>query len=386
MLLSAGDGDVDAVFEAIEDNELIPEVRSAWFNVLARLTFDGVIARERALAFLTRLEREGAIEVGDTTWWGWERAVIRLGAKELEPALQRVWSKVIFDPHTPEERAETLADLHRAALDPASPALFDEDEVRAVDDPAEALAWIGRRQKAMEAWDAEESQPDDDPAQTIRLTETEIDWLSGFLASGQAPETAMPSEMLDGFFTALVIGPDLVMPSVYLREIWGSEDGSGPVWASMEQLQYFMGLLTKHWNAIAARRNADAPHFPLIDCFGDQALGQGWAQGFVAGMNLSAAAWDPLMENEEEGDIALHILGLAVDDSTLLPDETRAVIVEELPAIVRRIASFWRNPPAPPSRKLPSRSVKIGRNEPCPCGSGKKYKRCCGANGPPTFH
>lgn len=24
---------------------------------------------------------------------------------------------------------------------------------------------------------------------------------------------------------------------------------------------------------------------------------------------------------------------------------------------------------------------KIGRNEPCPCGSGKKYKRCCGANG-----
>ena len=21
---------------------------------------------------------------------------------------------------------------------------------------------------------------------------------------------------------------------------------------------------------------------------------------------------------------------------------------------------------------------KIGRNEPCPCGSGKKYKRCCG--------
>jgi uncharacterized protein YecA (UPF0149 family) len=22
---------------------------------------------------------------------------------------------------------------------------------------------------------------------------------------------------------------------------------------------------------------------------------------------------------------------------------------------------------------------KIGRNDPCPCGSGKKYKRCCGA-------
>lgn len=26
------------------------------------------------------------------------------------------------------------------------------------------------------------------------------------------------------------------------------------------------------------------------------------------------------------------------------------------------------------------KSEKIGRNEPCPCGSGKKYKKCCGIN------
>jgi SEC-C motif-containing protein len=26
---------------------------------------------------------------------------------------------------------------------------------------------------------------------------------------------------------------------------------------------------------------------------------------------------------------------------------------------------------------LPKRSVKFGRNDPCPCGSGKKYKKCC---------
>ena len=28
----------------------------------------------------------------------------------------------------------------------------------------------------------------------------------------------------------------------------------------------------------------------------------------------------------------------------------------------------------------PVRVEKIGRNDPCPCGSGKKYKKCCGAN------
>jgi SWIM/SEC-C metal-binding protein len=26
-------------------------------------------------------------------------------------------------------------------------------------------------------------------------------------------------------------------------------------------------------------------------------------------------------------------------------------------------------------------SHKVGRNDPCPCGSGKKYKKCCGAQG-----
>ena len=29
--------------------------------------------------------------------------------------------------------------------------------------------------------------------------------------------------------------------------------------------------------------------------------------------------------------------------------------------------------------RAPVKAVKIGRNEPCPCGSGKKYKKCCGA-------
>ena len=31
-----------------------------------------------------------------------------------------------------------------------------------------------------------------------------------------------------------------------------------------------------------------------------------------------------------------------------------------------------------PAKKAPKRVSKIGRNEPCPCGSGKKYKQCCG--------
>ena len=30
------------------------------------------------------------------------------------------------------------------------------------------------------------------------------------------------------------------------------------------------------------------------------------------------------------------------------------------------------------AKKQPKKVEKIGRNDPCPCGSGKKYKQCCG--------
>jgi tetratricopeptide (TPR) repeat protein len=33
----------------------------------------------------------------------------------------------------------------------------------------------------------------------------------------------------------------------------------------------------------------------------------------------------------------------------------------------------------PAEKTAPVRVEKVGRNEPCPCGSGKKYKKCCGA-------
>src|SRR6266481_2996203 len=61
LLLSVWNNDSDALFELIEHSEMIPDTKWALFDVLARLTFDGRIPRERTIAFLERLEREEAI-------------------------------------------------------------------------------------------------------------------------------------------------------------------------------------------------------------------------------------------------------------------------------------------------------------------------------------
>ncbi len=126
LLLSVWNGDADAHFEAIEHGNFITDVTWALFEVLARLTFEQRIPRDRTIAFLGRLESEGLIEDGDLAWWGWEEAVTRLGITELEPALRRVWSKVIFDQHAEVDHADSLSELCRAATDPNDASIFDE--------------------------------------------------------------------------------------------------------------------------------------------------------------------------------------------------------------------------------------------------------------------
>ena len=43
----------------------------------------------------------------------------------------------------------------------------------------------------------------------------------------------------------------------------------------------------------------------------------------------------------------------------------------------KREAGQWRYFDGKQKKGVPVTSEKIGRNDPCPCGSGKKYKRCC---------
>jgi uncharacterized protein len=397
LLLSVWNNDADALFDLIEHGEMIPDTKWALFDVLSRLTFDGRIPRERTFAFLERLEREEAFEAGDSVWWGWEDAVAKLGIKELEPALRRVWSKVINELHTEQDHAEKLEQLNRVAAAPADRTVFDEADLRPIEDPVEAVAWVERRAKMNAAWraerEAEESIAEkDDPAEAICLTDDERDWLMGFLVSRQVPDNTMTFEMIDGFFTALVIGPATVMPSEYLPVIWGSDDGDGPLWDSTEQAQYFMNLLMKHWNAIAARRSADAPHAPFIVEFGNAERGQVWAKGFVVGMELGRAGWEPIFKNSRAAEVLMSIFALVRDEPDLfadsMPPKVLDEIVDHLPVIIQSIAAYWRDPDTPlPRREQLLLSTKIGRNEPCPCGSGKKFKKCCGNTAqPPTLH
>ena len=61
---------------------------------------------------------------------------------------------------------------------------------------------------------------------TNRSSETEYDALEAFFGSNAVPQDCMDLEMLDGFLTAIVSGPELIQPSEWLPVVWSDSQRS----------------------------------------------------------------------------------------------------------------------------------------------------------------
>ncbi|PYV29942.1 MAG: hypothetical protein DMG22_21835 [Acidobacteria bacterium] len=87
-------------------------------------------------------------------------------------------------------------------------------------------------------------------AQNEPLTETELDGLEEFLKSCKGGK-AMNIEVVDGLFAALIAGPEVVMPSEYLPEVFSGEMSDTCEFDSLDEANDTLALLMRHWNDIA---------------------------------------------------------------------------------------------------------------------------------------
>ena len=95
------------------------------------------------------------------------------------------------------------------------------------------------------------------------LTEAELDHLERFLTDCSGGR-AMNIEELDGFFAALIAGPETVAPSEYMPEVFGSETSETHPFESLEVANEILGLLMRHWNGIAGTLSRREVHLPVI--------------------------------------------------------------------------------------------------------------------------
>ncbi len=230
----------------------------------------------------------------------------------------------------------------------------------------------------------------------LPLSEEEINELDSFLMSEATSYETMSIDALDGYLTAIVIGPTTLDFNQWFSGIWGPTKEDAPNFESMEQAQHIIDLIIRQMNNIVTAFEEDPddiepifvtvfhPNEPREYIEADM-----WAYGFMAGIELCRKDWQPFFDAPEVSKVLRPIYLLGSDDVTseeeLLTETSEQCenLAQQIPESLAWIYRFW----LPYRQAVMARTVaktvqknqtKIGRNDPCPCGSGLKFKKCCG--------
>jgi uncharacterized protein len=248
-----------------------------------------------------------------------------------------------------------------------------------------------------------------------RLSNAETDELFELMADPSLNENAMSIDMADGYLTAIAAGPSPVPVHDWLEDIFAQP--TLPLTHSPERQQRLLHLLLHRYadikTALAlspAEVSLDALYTPLSsevpegDCItpyqlnahgeriGDWEL-KDWAEGFRRAVEVDDD-WAPLTEDPQASGmlapVVLYSLGFNPDRRDFQLEAESKDLLPTLIASLYALHGWWRKHRSahggraaglPPLHHLPHLrdAPKVGRNDPCPCGSGKKFKKCCGA-------
>jgi len=206
-------------------------------------------------------------------------------------------------------------------------------------------------------------------------------------------DEAMMLEELDGFVAGLVVCPEMIKPSEWLPVVWGSDSDEDSPFDSLDHLKRVLGLVMEHYNEVAGtlmeRPDRYGPLF-AVDRRNNEIIWELWIAGFEKAVKLRPGAWKQFLAADPETAHAMAgLLTLADVDredprfsqeqldalTAAAPDQIGpwVVALNEWRLAHRELGDI---PPSP----FPAPAANVGRNDPCPCGSGKKYKKCCGLN------
>lgn len=222
------------------------------------------------------------------------------------------------------------------------------------------------------------------------------------------------AEWADGYLTALVAGPRAIEPAEWLTAMCG--DAFERAFADPADVAQAMAALTARTRVLADQLDPewllDDPNGmrlqPLVSMWDDdsrqQAVADGWISADDAGQLVSGALWavgffdaiddfaadwrDPsdLVAVALKTDLLLQVQALMLPDGEELQAHlthwhegralTRDELIDEACFAIQDLRVWWLDHAVKPT----TRHVEPvpGRNDPCPCGSGRKYKKCHG--------
>jgi uncharacterized protein len=217
---------------------------------------------------------------------------------------------------------------------------------------------------------------------------------------------ALSYHAAEGFLFAVACSPELVAPSEWIPVICGDE----PEFDSVDEANGVIADLMTLYNDINATIHERTPRLPAdcpvhLDPMANLEPGSPvseWSRGFRIGHHWLIETWDELLpeglEPELDAEIGSVLMTLTFFSSRQLAEryhaDTSRGTLAEMATLVHRLfgramesyAIVGRTVGGDAARaeaSTPHRAPVAGRNDPCPCGSRRKYKKCCGS---PTAH
>lgn len=189
--------------------------------------------------------------------------------------------------------------------------------------------------------------------------------------------STLDTDGLLGVLYAVAVAPGMLAPSTWLKVVL--PNGLGDVDAA--SAQEHVGLVFRLFNAVLDSVNG--AELSLIPEEEDTDGCGSFAAGFAAGAEI-----DPLWIGDDDRWTFASWAAYLGDRLDLVPKHTlakldamvdaRQNIRRDMPAIIKAAhESFTKLRRAALAGQPGQSPPRVGRNEPCPCGSGKKFKRCC---------
>lgn len=227
--------------------------------------------------------------------------------------------------------------------------------------------------------------------------------LQAFLdAPLRSPESMGYAEAA-GFLFAVACAPELVQPAEWLPMIIDPDNAAE---TGLEEKKQITGGLMSLYNEMAHQvQKVDVKLPPdigfvedaMANLASDASISQ-WAQGFKSGYFWLENVWSAYIPEEIKEDSGYHLTVLCFFSSSEMakslhrevtnPDVTLESMAQSMkrifPDAMRGIALLGNSiHEAIASREGSGQGPvvkggKVGRNDPCPCGSGRKFKKCCG--------
>ncbi len=223
--------------------------------------------------------------------------------------------------------------------------------------------------------------------QALPLNDDELRRLDELLSSANAEES-MTLEEFDGFTAATLSGPAPIPAHELLAEVLGGPPEDAHARLGDENHDLLLRLLRRHRDNVSQQLHAGEGFSPVLAYDEEGRVdGRGWAIGFLRGVGLRADEWSPLDDDDDFADVLDPMVRLADEFDPDTGELREAIPIDERPKLVEEMISnamdafaFFQEAreralaPATMRRDQP----KVGRNDPCPCGSGRKYKNCHG--------